>query len=82
MGCTDERKAERQLITDYEETIETIVAGLTPDNHAAAVELAALPLQIRGFGHVKEASVETAKAREAELLATFRDPEGAASAAE
>jgi indolepyruvate ferredoxin oxidoreductase len=46
------------------------------------VALAAIPEQIRGFGHIKDASLKTAKARETELLATFRDPAGAASAAE
>ena len=76
LGRTDERKAERQLIKEFEETIETIVAGLTPDNHAAAVELAALPLQIRGFGHVKEAAITAAKSCEHSLIAVFRSDDG------
>jgi indolepyruvate ferredoxin oxidoreductase len=33
-----------------------------------------LPLEVRGFGHVKEASLQHAKAKEAELLARFRAP--------
>ena len=49
-----------------------ILAGLTPDNHATAVELAALPDRIRGFGPVKDRFLRHAKAREAELLAAFR----------
>ena len=72
LGRTNERKAERQLIKEFEETIETIVAGLTPDNHAAAVELAALPLQIRGFGHVKEAAITAAQSCQHSLIAAFR----------
>jgi indolepyruvate ferredoxin oxidoreductase len=38
------------------------------------VELAGLPEHIRGYGHVKLASIETAKAREAALLAQLRNP--------
>ena len=49
-------------------------ARLSPENHEVGVELAGMPLDIRGFGHVKEANVARAKAREAELLARFRAP--------
>ncbi len=35
---------------------------------------AALPLEIRGFGHVKEANLDRAKAKEADLLGRFRSP--------
>jgi indolepyruvate ferredoxin oxidoreductase len=55
--------------------MEEMLAGLTPDNHALAVELAAIPEKIRGFGHVKEAHLKAAKACEADLLAAFRDPD-------
>jgi indolepyruvate ferredoxin oxidoreductase len=51
-----------------------VLAKLSPDNHALAVELASIPEKIRGFGHVKEAHLKTAKACEADLLAAFRDP--------
>jgi len=33
-----------------------------------------LPEQIRGYGHIKEAAIKKAKAREAELLSCFRNP--------
>jgi indolepyruvate ferredoxin oxidoreductase len=66
-GRTQERKMERQLIIDYEALIDTLLAGLRPDNVALAIELAALPDQIRGFGPVKEASVHKVKAQEAKL---------------
>ena len=46
------------------------------------MELASVPEKIRGFGHVKEASIETAKACEAELLEAFRHPERRRDAAE
>jgi indolepyruvate ferredoxin oxidoreductase len=49
-----------------------VLAGLTPATHDAAVALAELPLQIRGFGPVKEAAARKAAARRAELLAVIR----------
>ena len=73
-GRTPERRMERQLIVDYFALIDEIVATLTPDNHRIAVALAAIPEHIRGYGHVKEAHLKTAKAREAELLAQYRAP--------
>jgi indolepyruvate ferredoxin oxidoreductase len=73
-GRTPERRMERQLIVDYFALIEEIVATLTPANHRLAVALAGIPEHIRGYGHVKEAHLKTAKAREAELLAQYRAP--------
>jgi indolepyruvate ferredoxin oxidoreductase len=73
-GYTHERRTERRLIRDYEALIREILEKLTPDNHAAAVGLAGIPQKIRGFGHVKERNLKTAKAEEADLLARFRAP--------
>ncbi len=71
-GYTAERRTERALIADYEALLAEIVERLTPDNHAIAVGLAALPEKIRGFGHVKARTLATVKADEAALLAQFR----------
>jgi indolepyruvate ferredoxin oxidoreductase len=71
-GRTAERRTERRLIVEYEAVLDELAAGLSPQNHSIAVELAALPLEIRGFGHVKEANLQHAKVKEAELLARFR----------
>ncbi len=71
---TAERKQERALIGEYETVIAEIVAKLSPQNHATGVDLASVPEYIRGYGHVKEAHLKTAKAREAVLLAQFRSP--------
>jgi indolepyruvate ferredoxin oxidoreductase len=81
-GYTAERRLERQLIADYEHMVDELVAKLDQDNHGIAVEIARIPEQIRGFGHVKEKHLKTAKAREADLLATFRAPQTAPRAAE
>ena len=59
-GRSEERKMERRLRDEYVATVEEIVARLTPETHGIAVELAGVPEQIRGFGHVKERNVERA----------------------
>jgi indolepyruvate ferredoxin oxidoreductase len=81
-GYSEERKTERQLIADYEALLVEIMTRLDHENHALVVELASLPEQIRGFGHVKARHLEAAKAREAELLEAFREPGRALDAAE
>ena len=81
-GRSDERRRERAMIGDYERLVEELIQNLSHENHALAVELARLPIDIRGFGHVLEANYRKVKAREAELLAAFRAPQPQASAAE
>ena len=72
-GRTEERRMERRLIDEYEETIGEILGGLRPENHEAAVAIAAGPERIKGFGHVKLRNVEAAKRQEARLVAEFRE---------
>ncbi len=79
-GHTAERKMERALIDHYEAQMRELAAVLTPANHKFAVELASLPAQIRGYGHVKEAAVEKVRALEASVLKRFHEA-GAVSAA-
>ena len=80
-GYSEERRAERRLVVEYEAVLDEVAHGLTRENHATAVELAALPLEIRGFGHVKEANLQRAKVKEQELLTRFRSPPPQALAA-
>jgi len=80
-GRTDERRMERQLIADYERTIAELLAKLDRDRHATAVAIASIPEDIRGYGHVKLRHLKAAKAKEAELLATFRAPAPASAKA-
>jgi indolepyruvate ferredoxin oxidoreductase len=81
-GRTKERKEERRLIEDYMGTMRELAAGLTAENQSLASEIARLPERIRGYGHIKDAAIAAAKDREAALLAAFRHPAPAASAAE
>jgi indolepyruvate ferredoxin oxidoreductase len=70
-GRTPERRMERALIAEYEQTVRALLQGLKRDNHALAVEIASLPESIRGFGHVKAKSVEAARRKHAELMARY-----------
>ncbi|MEZ0309743.1 MAG: DUF6537 domain-containing protein, partial [Ramlibacter sp.] len=72
-GRTSERRMERQLVQAYMERVHALLPSLTAQRLALATEIAALPLSMRGYGHVKLANVAMAKAREAELLHRF-DP--------
>ena len=73
-GRTAERRMERQLIADYEKTVGELLPALDGGNVALAAEIASIPEHIRGFGHVKHAHLEKAKAREAELLREWNNP--------
>ncbi|WP_255468570.1 indolepyruvate ferredoxin oxidoreductase family protein [Reyranella sp. CPCC 100927] len=81
-GRTEERRMERQLIGEYAALIAEILGKLSPLNHGIAVQLAALPDEIRGFGHVKDANLKKVRQKWAALLATFRNPEPLKQAAE
>ncbi|MEP7097242.1 MAG: DUF6537 domain-containing protein, partial [Dokdonella sp.] len=80
-GYTAERKMERQLIADYRNTLDQLLAGLNADNHALATEIASVPEQIRGYGHVKERHLAAAMKRQGELLAAWQNPRAAQAAA-
>jgi indolepyruvate ferredoxin oxidoreductase len=73
-GYTAERRTERRLIEDYERTVDELLSTLTADNHATAVQIASIPEDIRGFGHVKARNLAAAKDKEAKLLSAFRAP--------
>lgn len=73
-GYTEERRMERQLIKDYAALITRLCNELTPANLPIALQLAALPAQVRGFGHVKEANVDKMRERQAQLLTEFANP--------
>ncbi len=80
-GYTEERRTERELIREYEETVERLLARLTPQNHALALQIAALPDEIRGYGHIKARSIGPARKKRDELLARYEAGEGAERAA-
>ncbi|MDM4766484.1 indolepyruvate ferredoxin oxidoreductase family protein [Pelomonas sp. SE-A7] len=70
-GKTEERRMERQLISDYEALVADLLAHLSADKLDLAVQLARLPEKIRGYGHVKLANVVTVRAQWKDLLDRF-----------
>ena len=73
-GYTEERRTERALIREYEDTVEELLQALTPENHAAALEVASLPEEIRGYGHIKARSAVAARKKRDQMLAAIRAP--------
>ncbi|MBO9648073.1 MAG: indolepyruvate ferredoxin oxidoreductase family protein [Variovorax sp.] len=80
-GRTEERKTERALIGEYRASIDEVLGSLNAANHALAVEIASLPEQIRGYGHVKDRNLAAARTRWAELMGKWRNPQPARAAA-
>ena len=74
-GRTEERQTERALIGQYRAAIDEVLTGLNVANHALALEIAALPEQIRGYGHVKDRNLAAARTRWAALLDQWRNPQ-------
>ena len=63
--------------------MKQVLPALKPETRDAVVALAALPLDIRGFGPVKQANEAKAAKRREELLAAIRQGgAGMAKAAE
>ncbi|HYD60461.1 MAG TPA: indolepyruvate ferredoxin oxidoreductase family protein [Noviherbaspirillum sp.] len=70
-GHTAERRMERALVEEYRTTILSLLDKLNKDNLALAVQIAALPEKIRGFGHVKEKAVQQYREERKVLLEKF-----------
>jgi indolepyruvate ferredoxin oxidoreductase len=71
-GKTEERRMERQLLADYEACIAELLKGLSADKLPLAAEIARIPEEIRGYGHVKERHVKTSRAKWDGLMAKWR----------
>ncbi|WP_372801989.1 indolepyruvate ferredoxin oxidoreductase family protein [Paracoccus seriniphilus] len=71
-GYSAERRAERAMIRQYEQDMREVFANVTDATMPVAIELAELPLSVRGYGPVKEKAAAEAELRRQELLAQFR----------
>ncbi len=80
-GYTAERKTERAMIVEYRDMVRGLLQNLNADNLATAVEIANLPDQVRGFGHVKEKAVEQYRREKDRLLAQYPAKQAPAHAA-
>ncbi|MEP7068573.1 MAG: indolepyruvate ferredoxin oxidoreductase family protein, partial [Usitatibacter sp.] len=76
-GYSTERRGERALIAEYERTVAELLEKLDAGRVELAAEIASIPEFVRGYGPVKERHLKDAKAREAQLLAQWRDPSDA-----
>ncbi len=79
-GRTEERRMERALVAEFDVVLADMASLLRPDNLAAAIALAGVPEDMRGFGHVKQKNVAIARARMSELRSRLAKPEMALAA--
>ena len=71
-GYSAERRAERALIAQFEADVNELLETLSFDRLPLAIQLATLPDQIRGFGHVKARNMAHVAERREALLAQWR----------
>jgi indolepyruvate ferredoxin oxidoreductase len=71
-GKTEERQTERALIGEYRASIDEVLATLNPSNLALAADIARIPEEIRGYGHVKERHLHAARPKWAALMSEWR----------
>jgi indolepyruvate ferredoxin oxidoreductase len=83
-GMSSHRRQERALILWYRELIEQVAQNLSgdnlpQDNLSLALEIAALPDQIRGYEKIKEQNIEKVKQLAVEKLAAMKASPAVAS---
>jgi indolepyruvate ferredoxin oxidoreductase len=71
-GNTEERRTERALIGEYQVSIDQVLAKLSADNHALALDIARVPEQIKGFGHVKARHLAAVRGKWASLMVAWQ----------
>jgi indolepyruvate ferredoxin oxidoreductase len=71
-GRSEERRMERALITEYRFCIEELLKTLNAGNRALAVEIARIPEDIRGYGHVKARHLAAARPKWEGLMQRWR----------
>ena len=67
-GYHHDRKQERELVKEYEATMDMVQLKLNAENHSVCLELLNLPDMIRGYGPVKEGNIRKAKGQKKALL--------------
>ena len=70
-GHSAERRVERALIGEYEKTVAQLLEHVAPTSLKAAADLAAWPDMVRGFGPVKEASIDDMRTARTKLYEAF-----------
>jgi indolepyruvate ferredoxin oxidoreductase len=80
-GRTPERREERALIGEYEDTIRELLKTLNARNLAQAAQIARLPEEIRGYGHVKARHLQAVRPQWQALMQAWRSGAGLQKAA-
>ncbi|MFT7220315.1 MAG: indolepyruvate ferredoxin oxidoreductase [Candidatus Azotimanducaceae bacterium] len=71
-GLTSERKQEKAVRDEFHDLFLKFTESLSEDNYDSAVALAELPMDIRGYGHVKSKNLASVELRKAQLLRQYR----------
>ena len=71
-GHTQERKAERRLITQYKAYVSEIQEAWRPEKELLAIQIANVPESIKGYGHVKEKKMLAAQNEWEHLMHIWR----------
>ena len=71
-GRSEERRTERALIGEYRACIDELLQGLSTEKLPLAAEIARIPEEIRGYGHVKERHLKAARGKWDGLMAQWR----------
>jgi indolepyruvate ferredoxin oxidoreductase len=79
-GYDEVRRAERELVADYERSVDRAIINLSPATARNVLELVALPEWIRGYEQIKLHSLETYRARRTDLLAQIQNQVSSANA--
>jgi len=74
-GRTAERRTERALIVEYRDCITQLLPQLTADKLELAVQIARIPEDIRGYGHVKERHLAAARSKWQGLMQQWQAPQ-------
>jgi indolepyruvate ferredoxin oxidoreductase len=72
-GRSAERRTERALIGEYRAAIDELLAGLSAERLPLAVEIARIPEDIRGYGHIKERHLKAARSKWQALTVRWRE---------
>ena len=81
-GKTEERRAERALITEYESDVALVLDKLDAGSSDLALKLLNSVDEIRGFGPVKQEAMQTHAKRRAKLLKDIKEQPQSSIAAE
>jgi indolepyruvate ferredoxin oxidoreductase len=71
-GRSAERRMERALIDEYQSCIDELLPALNAGNVSLAAEIARIPEEIRGYGHVKERHVKAVRPKWDGLMTQWR----------